>query len=115
MKIITVLSALSSLLAGTAVGQAVPVDAFYCPLKPDLLGACCEKYVEVETAGHYCSSIIFRFREEYLTFTGHEALELYSLVTNTTSQWVCQSENPAVVYTDLCCINPVSLSVLDVP
>jgi hypothetical protein len=37
MKIITVLSASFSLLAGTAVGQAVPVDAFYCPLKPELL------------------------------------------------------------------------------
>jgi hypothetical protein len=61
MKIITVLSALSSLLAGagTAVVQAVPVDAFYCPLKPDLLGACCEKYAEAETAGHICASTIF--------------------------------------------------------
>jgi hypothetical protein len=48
----------------------------------------------------------------YLTFTGHEALELYSVVTNTTSQWVCQSESPVVVYTDLCCINPVSPFVL---
>jgi hypothetical protein len=46
---------------------------------------------------------------ECLAFAGHEALELYSVVTNTTSQWVCQSENPAVVYTDLCCFNPVSL------
>ena len=64
MKIIAVLSASLSLLAGTVVGQAIPVDAFYCPLKLDLLGACCEKYIEADTVGHYCASTIFRFREQ---------------------------------------------------
>jgi hypothetical protein len=64
MKMIAVLSASVTPLAGTVVGQAVPVDAFYCPLKPDLLGACCEKYVEADTVGHYCASTIFRFREQ---------------------------------------------------